>query len=205
MSQVMPRGIVLPMRRPFTVPMLLAVGGLAWAGVHLAAHRLGGAPGGHTGHGHEAAQAAYLSTSLSLCLSLAIVMAAAASVYPAWRGTSGRSLWLFGAVPLLGLFGGTLLDSGGTLTGLGADATELLPVALLVLTVQVAVALSAVRVARGLLDLVEGAARLLAGPQTAAAPVGAHSFSLIDPDRVPGGRLVLSGGARAPPVSSSAV
>jgi hypothetical protein len=193
------------MRRPFTVPMLLAVGGLAWAGVHLAAHRLGGAAGGHAGHGHEADQAAYLSTSLSLCLSLAIVIAAAASVYPAWRGATGRSLWLFGAVPLLGLFGGAVLDSGGTLAGLGANTAELLPVALLVLVVQVAVALSAVRVARGLLDLVEGAARMLAGPQTAAVPAGAHSFSLLDSDRVPGDRLVLSGGARAPPVSFSAV
>ena len=87
----------------------------------------------------------------------------------------------------------------------GLGALDALPVALLVLVVQVAVALSAVRVARGLLDLVEGAARTLAGPQTAAVPAGAHSFSLLDSDRVPGDRLVLSGGARAPPVSFPAV
>jgi hypothetical protein len=192
------------MRRPFTVPALLAVGGLAWAGVHLFAHRLGESGSSHAGHAHGAEQAAYVSTSLSLCLSLAIVLAAATSIYPTWRGTSARSLWLFGAVPLLGLFGGAVFDSDGTLAGLGTNVAGLLPVALLVLVVQVAVALTAVRIARGLLDLVEGAARAVAGPRAALSPACSNSFPLIDPDRAPAGRLVLSGRPRAPPVSPSA-
>jgi hypothetical protein len=189
------------MRRPFTVPALLLVGGLVWAGVHMLAHRLTEAGSAHAGHGHGTSQAAYLSTSLTLCLSLALVLAAASSLYPAWRGASARSLWLFGAVPLLGLFGGAALDSGGTLGGLGANVAALLPVALLVLAVQLAVALTAVRVARGLLDLVEGAARALAEPRVAATPTRTASFPRLGSVCAPSGRLAPSGGPRAPPAS----
>ncbi|MGH3040288.1 MAG: hypothetical protein ACRDNG_00845, partial [Gaiellaceae bacterium] len=79
-------------------------------------------------------------------------------------------------MPLLGLFGGTALDSGGTLGGPGANLVGLLPVALLVLAVQVVVALCAVRVARGLLDLVEGTAWAVAGPRSAAAASRTRGF-----------------------------
>jgi hypothetical protein len=187
------------MRRLLSVPVLLAVGGLAWAGVHVLAHRLTEA--GHAAHGHGTSEAGYLSTSLTLCLSLALVLAAAAGIYPAWRGASARSLWLFGAVPLLGLFGGAALDSGGTLAGLGANAAALLPVALLVLAVQLAVALTAVRLARRFLDLVEGAAQTLAGPRVAPARAGTASFPALDSVCAPSGRLAPSGGPRAPPAS----
>ena len=189
------------MRRLVTVPALPLVGGLAWAGVHVLAHRLteSGAP--HAGHGHGTGEAAYLSTSLTLCLSLALVLAAASSLYPAWRGASARSLWLFAAVPLLGLLGGVVLESGGTLAGLGANAAGLLPVALLVLAVQLAVALTAVRLARGLLDLVEGAAGALGWAPVAAAPARTASFPRLDSVRAPSGRLASSGGPRAPPAS----
>ena len=190
--------------RRMTVPVLLAVGGLAWAGVHLVAHRLAVGESAHTGHGHATETAAYMSTSLSLCLSLAIVLAGATSLYPAWRGASVRSLWLFGAVPVLGLLGGAALDSGGSLAGLGANVFALLPVAVLVLAVQVAVALTAVTVARGLLDLVADAALASAGPRAAVSPARSDTFPLLDSKRAPAGRLVLSGGPRAPPVSRSA-
>jgi hypothetical protein len=187
--------------RRLTVPVLLAVGGLAWAGVHLLAHRLAAGESAHAGHGHAAETAAYMSTSLSLCLSLAIVLAGATGLYPAWRGASVRSVWLFGAVPLLGLFGGAALDSGGSLAALGANAAGLLPVALLVLAVQLAVALTVVRIARGLLDLVEGTAWAVAGTHAVPAPARSASFPRLDSVRAPAGRLAPSGGPRAPPAS----
>ena len=163
------------------MPALLLVGGLAWAGVHLVAHRLTEAGSPHAGHGHGTSEAAYLSTSLTLCLSLALVLAAASSVYPAWRGASARSLWLFGAVPLLGLFGGAVLDSGGTLAGLGANVAALLPVALLVLVVQLAVALTAVRLARGLPRPRRGRRQ---GARRAARRRGSRTAPLPSPARL---------------------
>ena len=194
------------MPRPLGVPSLLVLGGIAWAGVHLVAHRateLAGPSGGHA-HVHGAGQAAYLPTSLSLCLSLALVLAAATSVYPRWRTTSASSLWLFTAVPLLGLFAGAVVDSGGSLSGLETHVVELLPVAGLVLVVQIGVAVAAVRVARGLLDIVAGTVHALVGPRP-PRPAPIHGSSVLaDADRVPAARLALGGSPRAPPGFSPA-
>jgi hypothetical protein len=182
--------------------VLLVLGGTAWAGVHLAAHRVA-STAGPSGHGHEGAtsHSAYLTTSLSLCLSLALVLAATSSVYPRWKGRSGSSLWLFGAVPLLGLLSGALLDSGGTLAGAGANVVELLPFAFLVLVIQVAVAFTAVKAARGLLDVVEATVRALVGPPPARRSAGRQSFALARVERIPAARIVVGGSPRAPPSS----
>jgi hypothetical protein len=195
----------LGVRRRLWGVLLLALGGIAWAGVHAVAHRAAdlGMPA-HAGHGHgTAAQASYLSTSLTLCLSLALVLAAASGVYPRWRGGSGRSLWLFGGVPVLGLLVGAIIDSGGA-HGLTGNLVELLPVVALVVAVQGAVALTAVRVARGLLDAVEGAVRALLGAASTAdrAPRGvALSFGN---ERTPFAALVSTGRPRGPPARASA-
>jgi hypothetical protein len=198
--------MVLGMRRPSGVPFLLVLGGIAWAGVHAIAHRAAGLEGSaSTSHAHGAGSPAYLSTSLTLCLSLALVLAAASSVYPRWRPVSGRSLWLFGAVPMLGLLAGTVADSDGSPAGMATDVAELLPVAALVLVVQVSVAVGAVRVARGLLDLVEGTVRALVGPFSARQPDGTARFFLLDADRVPAVAPAFAGSPRAPPAPTSAV
>ena len=192
----------MSMRRPFGVPFLLFLGGLAWAGVHVAAHRAADAAGAQPGHGHhsDAGAAAYLPTSLTLCLSLALVLAAISSVYPRWRGVSGRSLWLFGAVPLLGLLAGAVADTGGSVTGIQTNLAEFLPVAGFVLIVQVAVAFSVVRIARGLLDAVAGIGALFA--PLAAAP-GAEPRSLFTADAVlvRASHLTHDGAPRGPPGS----
>lgn len=197
--------MVLGMRRPSGVPFLLVLGGIAWAGVHAIAHRAAGLEGSaSTSHAH-AGSPAYLSTSLTLCLSLALVLAAATSVYPRWRPVSGRSLWLFGAVPMLGLLAGTVADSGGSPAGMATDVAELLPVAALVLVVQISVVVGAVRVARGLLDVVAGAVRALVGPFSAREPEGVARFFLLDADLAPAVAPAVAGSPRAPPAPVSAV
>jgi hypothetical protein len=188
------------------VPFLLALGGFAWAAVHALAHRASGLSGStHAGHEHGAGGASYLSTSLTLCLSLALVLAAASSVYPRWRSLSGRSLWLFGAVPLLGLFAGAIVDAGGSPAGLATDVVELLPVAALVLLVQISAAAGAVRVARGLLDLVEAAVVALAGPLRAFEPGSVARLVLLHSDHLPATAPALAGSPRAPPAPSAAL
>ena len=103
--------------------MIVLLGGLAWAAAHWVVHRTTQA-GGH-GSGSHGAQAAaapdlgYLSTSLALCLSLALVLAAGASLGARGRTRLGRSLWLFGVVPVLGLLGEVVVDSGWTIPGAG--------------------------------------------------------------------------------------
>jgi hypothetical protein len=187
------------MRRRLGVPFLLALGGLSWAGVHMVAHRLAGS-GGHAGHGHmEPAAGGYLSTSLTLCLSLALVLAATSSVYPRRKGISGRAVWLFAAVPLLGLFAGAVVDAGGSLGGLQANVAELLPVAALVLIVQVAVAFSVVRVARGLLDVVAAALHALAVPRPTGPVDDLRSFFAPEPALVRASHAALAAAPRGPP------
>jgi hypothetical protein len=194
--------MVLGMRRPLGVPFVLGLGGLAWAGVHLVAHRAteAAAPG-HALHGHApgAAEPAYVSTSLSLCLALALVVAAMPGLYPRWRAFSGRALWLFAAVPLLGLFGGAVLDSGGSLAHIEANLVQLLPIAGLVLLVQAAVAVAAVRVARGLIDVVAAVVRGFVGGPATWSPATLRRFFLLDADRARAAEPALDGRPRAPP------
>jgi hypothetical protein len=114
-----------------------------------------------------AAYLSYLPTSLVLCLALALPLAAGAAVGGRWRGTSVRSLWLFGLVPVFGFLGHSaepLVVGDGTATQLGA----LVPVALVGLLIQIPFALVAMGLARRILWLAEGLARLLTGPRTAS-------------------------------------
>ena len=153
-------------RHRLAVPCLLALSGLGWAGAHAVAHRAvmtdeAMAPSG------VAAYLSYLPTSLVLCLALALPLAAGAAVGGRWRGTSIRSLWLFGLVPIFGFVGHSaepLLVGDGSLAQLGG----LVPVALVGLLIQIPFALVAVGLARRILWLAEGLARALAGPRTAS-------------------------------------
>jgi hypothetical protein len=115
-----------------------------------------------------AAYLSYLPTSLVLCLALALPLAAGAAVGGRWRGTSVRSLWLFGLVPVFGFLGHSaepFVVGDGAATQLG----PLVPVALVGLLIQIPFALVAMGLARRILWLAEGLARLLAGPRTAAS------------------------------------
>jgi hypothetical protein len=195
----------LGVRRRLDGVLLLALGGIAWAGVHAVAHRAAelGLPA-HSSHEHGAVQPGYLSTSLSLCLSLALVLAAASTAYPRWRGGSARSLWLFGAVPVLGLLAGAAVDSGGLHGGLAGNLVELLPVITLVVAVQSAVALTAVRVARGLLDAVEGTVRALLCAASTICRTTPGLGASFEAERAPVAILVSAGRPRAPPARTSA-
>ena len=151
-------------RRRLVVPCVLALSGLGWAGAHAVAHRAvmtddAMAPTG------VAAYLSYLPTSLVLCLALALPLAAGAAVGGRWHGTSIRSLWLFGLVPVFGFVGHSaepFLIGDGALSQLAG----LVPVALIGLLIQIPFALVAVGLARRILWLAEGLARALAGPRT---------------------------------------
>lgn len=145
-----------------------------------------------------AAYLSYLPTSLVLCLALALPLAAGAAVGGRWRGTSVRSLWLFGLVPVFGFLGHSaepFLVGDGAATQLGA----LVPVALVGLLIQIPFALVAVGLARRILWLAEGLAWALAGHSTAA--------SVAEPEGRPRPRsrntrafsLDLSASERGPP------
>ena len=149
---------------------------------HWIAHRTteGVAARGHGSELHGAQPSAapdlgYLSTSLALCLSLSLVLAAGASLDARGRTRLGRSLWLFGAVPVLGLLGEVVVDSGWT------------------------VALVAMRVAHGILGLAEHVARAVGAPRSLFPHAGRQAFPPSRSARVPASRLAPGGGQRAPP------
>ena len=152
-------------RRRLVVPCVLALSGFGWAGAHAVAHRAVMTDEDMAAPGGVAAYLSYLPTSLVLCLALALPLAAGAAVGGRWRGTSIRSLWLFGLVPVFGFVGHSaepLLVGDGTF----AQLAGLVPVALVGLLIQIPFALVAVGLARRLLWLAEGLARALAGPRT---------------------------------------
>ena len=195
------------MRRQLRAPIVLLLGGLAWAAAHWVAHRVavGGAPAQHGAELHgsrtpEGLDLGYLSTSLALCLSLSLLLAARAALDSRSTSRPGRSLWLFAAVPVLGLLGEVLLAPGSTVAGGGSTLVALAPLALVVLAVQVLVALVALRVAHGIFGLAELLARAVVAPSFRLhAQAGAEALPRIRSDRAPAGRLVLGGGQRAPP------
>lgn len=186
--------------------MVLLLGGLAWAAAHWVAHRLtgGGATAAHGSELHgsptpEALDLGYLSTSLALCFSLSLVLAAGAALDSRSRASYGRSLWLFGAVPVLGLLGEVLLAPGWSVAAAGSTLVALAPLALVVVAVQVTVALVALRVAHAFFGLAEHLARAVAAPLTLLAHAGGVALPRSRSDRVSAGRLALGGGQRAPP------
>lgn len=194
------------MRRQLRAPMILVLGGLAWAAAHWVVHRTteGVAARGHGSELHGAQPSAapdlgYLSTSLALCLSLSLVLAAGASLDARGRTRLGRSLWLFGAVPVLGLLGEVVVDSGWTVAGAGSILAALTPLALVVLAVQGTVALVAMRVAHGILGLAEHVARAVGAPRSLFPHAGRQAFPPSRSARVPASRLAPGGGQRAPP------
>ncbi|MGH3011728.1 MAG: hypothetical protein ACRDMY_07795 [Gaiellaceae bacterium] len=190
------------MTRRFGVPLLLLVGGVGWAGVHLLAHRATAGPA-PSAHAHGTSEMSYLPTSLSLCLSLALALAAMTSVYPRWRRASGRSLWLFGLAPVLGFVAGAVVDSGASLPSLQANLAGLLPVATLVLVVQVAVAVGGVRLARSFLELVV-VFEVFVGPRLRFPGCGRGDRVPSDPVRRPISRRAFAGSPRGPPAFAAA-
>ncbi|HXV57275.1 MAG TPA: hypothetical protein VD704_05345 [Gaiellaceae bacterium] len=194
------------MRPRLTVGTSLALGGLLWAIAHWLAHRTVSAPAplhqGHGGHGTPAPEpaAAYLSTSLALCLALARAIAVATAAAPRARRESGRSLWLFGVVPVLGFLAETAASPPASATAAVPLLAELAPVVLLIVGVHVAVALVAVRVASGIVALVVGLAWSLLAPLRALRRDGGR-FPHALVGRAPSPRASRRTGQRAPPAA----
>jgi hypothetical protein len=185
-------------RRRLVVPCVLALSGLGWAGAHAVAHRAVMDEGSMAEPAGVAAYLSYLPISLVLCLALALPLAAGAAVGGRWRGTSIRSLWLFGLVPVFGFLGHSaepFLVGDGALSQLGALA----PVALVGLFIQIPFALVAVGLARRILWLAEGLARALAGPHTAARVAESDARLRAENRNTRAFTLDLSASERGPP------
>jgi hypothetical protein len=191
------------MRRP-ALSVLLTLGGLLWAAAHWATHKAVAADSPtRVHHSHDPSHATaigggYLTTSLTLCLALALVLAAVAALETRCV-TRGRSLWLFGVVPVLGLLVEVLAAFPKTPAGIASGLAELAPLLLVSLIVQVSVALVAVRLAHGILDLGEAVARAFVGPRRATDDRQARYLHLERCDRAPASRLSYAGSQRAPP------
>lgn len=189
-------------RRRLIVPLLLALSGLGWAAAHAVAHQTV-MPGEKLRESVLHGYLSYLPTSLMLCLALALGLAAAAAVGLRWRPGSGRSLWMFAVVPVLG-FGGHVLTEplaagSASFASTVSRGLALAPVLLVGLLVQLPFALVAVALASGILRLAQGLARALAAPATT---LGGREPARHEPLRaVPlrAFRLDRAHGQRAPP------
>jgi hypothetical protein len=185
--------------RRLAVPVLLALSGLGWAAVHGVAHRA-------VMSEPEMPAAAladylrYLTTSVALCLALALPLAAGAMAGRRWKGSSLRSLWLFGLVPVLGFVGHTVVEPlfGGT--ALGSSVTSLVPVALVGLLIQIPFALVAVGLARRVLWLAESLARAIARPAQHRSPAAAPGYPRPRAILAPAFRLDRAHPERGPPL-----
>jgi hypothetical protein len=199
-----PRSNVIGVRRRIAIAILITLGGIVWAATHWATHRaVAGEPFTAPHDAHDPSHAApagsgYLSTSLTLCLALALVLAATAAL-ETHRSSRGRSLWLFGVVPVLGILVEALAASPLTPAGIASGLVELAPLALVSLVVQVAVALVALRLAHGILHLAEAVARVVVETASVAAGDGRPLFAVELNDRAPSSRLSYAGSQRAPP------
>jgi hypothetical protein len=184
-------------RRRIVVPVLLGLSGLGWAAAHAVAHRLETPGPGMAPVGVES-YLGYVPTSLALCLALALPLAAGAAVGRRHL-TTGRLLWLFGVVPVLGFAGHALVEpvANGSVTL--ATAAPLAPVVLVGMLVQIPFALAALGVARGVLCLAEGLARSLArqaGPLPRREP---ERHVRPRSERIRAFRLEVARSPRAPP------
>jgi hypothetical protein len=185
-------------RHRLVVPCALALSGLGWAGAHAVAHRAVMDEASMADPAGAAAYLSYLPTSLVLCLALALPLAAGAAVGGRWRGTSIRSLWLFGLVPIFGFLGHSaepVVVGDRALWQLGA----LVPVALVGLLIQIPFALVAVGLARRILWLAEGLARALAGPHTASSVAEPEARPRAESRNSRAFSLDLSASERGPP------
>jgi hypothetical protein len=190
-------------RRRLLVPFLLALSGLGWAAAHAVAHQTVMPDGAKLRESVLHGYLSYLPTSFALCLALALALAAGAALGLRWRRASGRSLWMFGVVPVLGFAGHALTEplvTGSATAASSLSRTAMLaPVVLVGLLVQIPFALVAVALASGILRLAESVARMLAAP---TASVGRRVPERHEPAhaaRAPAFRLDRAHGQRAPP------
>ncbi len=191
--------------RRLALPLLLTLFGLLWAAAHALVHDAVSQPAApHGGHdGAAQTYAAYLPTSLALCLVLATALATGVALGRRWTPVSGSALWLFGLVPVLGLTADSLigLPAGDALSGVAV--AELVPLVAIGLLVQIPFAVTAVGLGSTILLLAERLAWALrdaAGPVRPAASAGAL---LGAAERAP--TLALAGvdRSRAPPETLS--
>ncbi len=151
------------------MPVLLALSGLGWAAAHAVAHRsMMPEPGAPPAAPRD--YLAYLTTSTALCLALALPLAAGAAAGRRWHGTSLRSLWFFGLVPLLGFAGHAVVEPALGGAGIATSLGEIAPLVLVGLLLQTSFALSAVAVARLVLSVGEGLAHAVAPPAHRRGP-----------------------------------
>jgi hypothetical protein len=184
------------------LPAFLLGFGLIWAAAHALAHDVATQPAvGHHGAGSAGLQSyvAYLPTSLALCLTLAAAIATGAALGRRWTGRSGRSVWLFGLVPVLGFAADTLVE----LTSHGstaATAAQLVPVFLIGLLVQIPFALVAVGLAGRILWLAEQLAFALREAGGNGRPEATTGLAWADTGTTPGFLLAGARRSRAPPL-----
>ncbi|HSK17467.1 MAG TPA: hypothetical protein VK915_15025 [Gaiellaceae bacterium] len=190
--------------RRVVVPLALALAGLGWAAMHSLAHRavMSGGTGADAAAGTHA-YLSYLPTSLALCFALALPLAAGAALGRRARRTSARSLWLFGAVPVLGFAGPALTEpvllEASSSAPLGASASTLAPILLVGLLVQIPFALGALGLARGALRFAEALARSLARAPRPSYRHAAGRHAPLAGERAPAFGLDRAHPQRAPP------
>jgi hypothetical protein len=181
---------------------LLALSGLGWAAAHALAHQ-SVMPGAQLRESVLHGYLSYLPTSFALCLALALALAAAATLGLRWRPASGRSLWMFGCVPVLGFAGHALAEplvsGSATAASTVSHSATLVPVALVGLLVQLPFALVAVALASGILRVAEGVARFVAAPVSSPGRREPQRHEPARAVRVPVFRLDRAHGQRAPP------
>jgi hypothetical protein len=184
-------------RRRLLVSVLLVLSGFGWAAAHAFAHQAVMPDAAMPMTGLDA-YLGYLPTSLALCLALALPLAAGATVGKRWQGSSTRSLWLFGLVPVVGFLGHAAVEPlfGGP--G-GPGMSALAPVLLVGLAIQVPFALAAVGLARRVLLLVENVARALVRPRRSRERAPAQRFPRPHASPTPRFRLDLAHAQRGPP------
>jgi hypothetical protein len=185
------------------VPLLLALSGLGWAAAHAIAHQAVMPGGEQLRQSSLQAYLRYVPSSLALCLTLALALAAGAALGLRWRRASGRSLWMFGVVPVLGFAGHALAEpliaGSATLASTVSRGAALTPVLVVGLLVQIPFALVAVALASGILRAAEGLAHVLVAP---ALPLGSREPERYEPVRAELARAFRfdrAHGQRAPP------
>ena len=186
--------------RRVALPLVLSVFGLLWAAAHALVHDVvsPGAQAHGAGHaGTLETYAGYLPTSLALCLVLATAIAAGVTLGKRWTGLSGRALWLFGLVPVLGFTADALLPAHGSPSAL----VELVPVVVIGLLVQLPFAVTAVGLGSTILLLAERLAWALSASVGASRAAGLASTVAVATDRVPTPLLAGVDRSRAPPAA----
>jgi len=190
-------------RRRLLVPLLLALSGLGWAAAHAIAHQAVTPGGEMLRQSSLQSYLGYLPSSLALCLALALALAAGAALGLRWRRASGRSLWMFGVVPVLGFAGHALAEpliaGSATLASTVSSSAALMPVLVVGLLIQVPFALVALALAGGILRAAEGLARALAAP---AVPLGSREperYAPVWAESARAFKLDRAHGQRAPP------